>query len=90
MAERLKTVLNHLNADGKVQHVSFISSFFSCSYRKVDVKSVGVVYSYMYLYLYNWLGPSLCIETSECQIYEMGKSMRREFSRLLGTWEISL
>ena len=28
MAERLKTVLNHLNADGKVQPVSFILSFF--------------------------------------------------------------
>ena len=29
MAERLKTVLNHLNADGKVQPVSFILSFLS-------------------------------------------------------------
>ena len=50
MAERLKTVLNHLNADGKVQPVSFILSFFFLQLHIArDVKSVGVVYSYMYL-----------------------------------------
>ena len=38
MAERLKTVLNHLNADGKVQPVSFILSFYRLHRKGFDAR----------------------------------------------------